>query len=73
MLYLCDNLVCYSYQRNNTYNTYIGMGYVIAGMDQALLGVCTGERRKVIIPPHLAYGEKGAGKLVKTGYLQGAA
>lgn len=53
-----------SYQRNNTYNTYIGMGYVIAGMDQALLGVCTGERRKVIIPPHLAYGEKGAGDVI---------
>ncbi|XP_056152902.1 peptidyl-prolyl cis-trans isomerase FKBP10 [Lampris incognitus] len=51
-----------SYQRNSTYNTYIGMGYVIAGMDQALLGVCVGERRRVIIPPHLAYGEQGAGK-----------
>uniref|UniRef100_A0A4W6CMU8 peptidylprolyl isomerase n=1 Tax=Lates calcarifer TaxID=8187 RepID=A0A4W6CMU8_LATCA len=48
-----------SYQRNSTYNTYIGMGYVISGMDQALLGVCTGERRRVIIPPHLAYGEQG--------------
>ncbi|KAM6897815.1 peptidyl-prolyl cis-trans isomerase FKBP9 [Xenentodon cancila] len=53
-----------SYQRNTTYNTYIGMGYVIAGMDQALLGVCIGERRRVIIPPHLAYGEKGAGNVI---------
>ncbi|XP_071375619.1 peptidyl-prolyl cis-trans isomerase FKBP10 [Centroberyx affinis] len=53
-----------SYQRNSTYNTYIGMGYVIAGMDQALLGVCVGERRRVIIPPHLAYGEQGAGKVI---------
>uniref|UniRef100_G3NSQ0 peptidylprolyl isomerase n=1 Tax=Gasterosteus aculeatus TaxID=69293 RepID=G3NSQ0_GASAC len=49
-----------SYQRNTTYNTYIGMGYVIAGMDQALLGVCMGEKRRVIIPPKLAYGEEGA-------------
>ncbi|XP_008296724.1 peptidyl-prolyl cis-trans isomerase FKBP10-like [Stegastes partitus] len=53
-----------SYQRNSTYNTYIGMGYIIAGMDQALQGVCTGERRRVIIPPHLAYGEQGAGNVI---------
>ncbi|CAJ1080990.1 peptidyl-prolyl cis-trans isomerase FKBP10 [Xyrichtys novacula] len=53
-----------SYQRNSTYNTYIGMGYVIAGMDQALLGVCMGERRRVILPPHLAYGEQGAGGVI---------
>lgn len=51
-----------SYQRNSTYNTYVGMGYVILGMDQALLGVCSGERRRVIIPPRLAYGEQGAGR-----------
>uniref|UniRef100_A0A8C4Z5R8 peptidylprolyl isomerase n=1 Tax=Gadus morhua TaxID=8049 RepID=A0A8C4Z5R8_GADMO len=51
-----------SYQRNTTYNTYIGMGYVITGMDQGLLDVCVGETRRVIIPPHLAYGEQGAGK-----------
>lgn len=54
-----------SYQRNSTYNTYIGMGYVIPGMDQALLGVCSGERRRVTIPPRLAYGEQGAGKLLE--------
>ncbi|KAI3364807.1 hypothetical protein L3Q82_001002 [Scortum barcoo] len=53
-----------SYQRNSTYNTYIGMGYVIAGMDQALLGVCVGERRRVTIPPYLAYGEQGAGNVI---------
>lgn len=53
-----------SYQRNNTYNTYLGMGYVIPGMDQGLLGVCSGERRRIIIPPHLAYGEQGAGDVI---------
>lgn len=51
-----------SYQRNSTYNTYIGLGYVIPGMDQALLGVCTGQKSRITIPPHLAYGENGAGK-----------
>uniref|UniRef100_A0A1A8D6I1 peptidylprolyl isomerase n=1 Tax=Nothobranchius kadleci TaxID=1051664 RepID=A0A1A8D6I1_NOTKA len=53
-----------SYQRNSTYNTYIGMGYVIPGVDQALLGVCFGERRRVTVPPHLAYGEQGAGDVI---------
>ncbi|KAJ8364551.1 hypothetical protein SKAU_G00133820 [Synaphobranchus kaupii] len=51
-----------SYQRNNTYNTYIGMGYVIAGMDKALQGVCMGEKRRITMPPHMAYGENGAGE-----------
>lgn len=51
-----------SYQRNSTYNTYIGLGYVISGMDQGLQGVCVGERRRITMPPHLAYGQQGAGK-----------
>uniref|UniRef100_A0A672R885 peptidylprolyl isomerase n=1 Tax=Sinocyclocheilus grahami TaxID=75366 RepID=A0A672R885_SINGR len=50
-----------SYSRNRTYDTYIGKGYVIAGMDQGLLGVCIGEHRRIVIPPHLAYGEEGTG------------
>ncbi|KAM4716772.1 peptidyl-prolyl cis-trans isomerase FKBP10-like [Anableps anableps] len=53
-----------SYQRNSTYNTYIGMGYVIHGMDKALQGLCIGEKRRITIPPHMAYGEKGAGNLI---------
>ncbi|XP_051519757.1 peptidyl-prolyl cis-trans isomerase FKBP10 isoform X1 [Myxocyprinus asiaticus] len=53
-----------SYSRNSTYNTFIGMGYVIAGMDKALQGVCMGERRRVTVPPHLAYGENGSGELI---------
>uniref|UniRef100_A0A673FLZ6 peptidylprolyl isomerase n=1 Tax=Sinocyclocheilus rhinocerous TaxID=307959 RepID=A0A673FLZ6_9TELE len=43
-----------SYQHNHTYNTYIGMGYMIAGIDKGLQGVCTGERRRIILPPHLS-------------------
>lgn len=50
-----------SYSRNHTYDTYIGKGYVIAGMDQGLMNVCIGEHRRIIIPPHLAYGEEGTG------------
>ncbi|XP_032472617.1 peptidyl-prolyl cis-trans isomerase FKBP10 isoform X3 [Phocoena sinus] len=50
-----------SYSRNGTYNTYVGQGYVIPGMDQGLQGSCMGERRRITIPPHLAYGENGTG------------
>uniref|UniRef100_A0A2K5E8R8 peptidylprolyl isomerase n=1 Tax=Aotus nancymaae TaxID=37293 RepID=A0A2K5E8R8_AOTNA len=50
-----------SYSRNHTYNTYIGQGYIIPGMDQGLQGACVGERRRITIPPHLAYGENGTG------------
>uniref|UniRef100_A0A2R9A262 peptidylprolyl isomerase n=1 Tax=Pan paniscus TaxID=9597 RepID=A0A2R9A262_PANPA len=50
-----------SYSRNHTYNTYIGQGYIIPGMDQGLQGACMGERRRITIPPHLAYGENGTG------------
>uniref|UniRef100_A0A671XLP0 peptidylprolyl isomerase n=1 Tax=Sparus aurata TaxID=8175 RepID=A0A671XLP0_SPAAU len=53
-----------SYQRNSTYNTYIGMGYVIRGIDKALQGLCIGEKRRVIVPPHMAYGEEGVGDLI---------
>ncbi|KAL4629386.1 peptidyl-prolyl cis-trans isomerase FKBP9-like [Arapaima gigas] len=52
-----------SYSRNGTYDTYIGKGYVIAGMDEGLLGACVGERRRIVIPPHLAYGEEGTGSV----------
>uniref|UniRef100_A0A3Q4HCU7 peptidylprolyl isomerase n=1 Tax=Neolamprologus brichardi TaxID=32507 RepID=A0A3Q4HCU7_NEOBR len=50
-----------SYSRNRTYDTYVGRGYVIAGMDEGLIGVCIGERRTITIPPHLGYGEEGTG------------
>lgn len=41
----------------------MGTGWLIKGMDQGLLGMCAGEKRSIIIPPFLAYGEKGYGEL----------
>uniref|UniRef100_A0A2D4PI29 peptidylprolyl isomerase n=2 Tax=Micrurus surinamensis TaxID=129470 RepID=A0A2D4PI29_MICSU len=52
-----------SYSQNQTYDTYIGKGYVIAGIDEGLLGACVGEKRRIIIPPHVGYGEEGKGNI----------
>lgn len=40
----------------------VGEGLLIKGLDEGLLGMCVGEIRHFIIPPFLAFGEKGYGK-----------
>ncbi|KAM5267881.1 peptidyl-prolyl cis-trans isomerase FKBP7 isoform 5-T5 [Hipposideros larvatus] len=37
----------------------LGVGQVIKGLDIAMMDMCPGEKRKVIIPPSFAYGKKG--------------
>lgn len=40
---------------------------MIKGWDQGLLDMCVGEKRKLTIPPHLGYGDRGAGKVIPGG------
>lgn len=41
----------------------LGVGEVIKGLDLGLKGMCPGEKRKITVPPSLAFGEKGKRKL----------
>ena len=45
----------------------LGQGQVIAGWDQGLLNMCPGARRQLIIPPRLAYGDRGVGDVIPPG------
>ena len=56
-----------SWDRNDTFGFRLGAGQVIAGWDQGVQGMKLGGRRKITIPPHLGYGERGAGGVIKGG------
>ena len=56
-----------SYNRGQTLDFPLGQGVVIQGWDQGVAGMKVGGRRQLIIPPHLAYGDRGAGSAIAPG------
>ncbi len=56
-----------SYDRGTPLDFPLGAGRVIAGWDTGVTGMRVGGRRRLVIPPHLGYGDRGAGAVIKPG------
>ena len=53
-----------SWNRGDTFKFGLGKGQVIQGWDQGVEGMKVGGRRRITIPPDLAYGKRGAGGVI---------
>lgn len=54
-----------SWDRNQPLPFVLGQGDVIEGWDEGLVGMKVGGRRRLVIPPELAYGAEGRGSGIK--------
>lgn len=56
-----------SWNRGAPLDFQLGVGQVIPGWDKGVQGMKVGGRRQLVIPAHLAYGDRGAGGRIAPG------
>lgn len=52
-----------SYNRGTPFETQIGVGQVIRGWDEGVVGMKVGGKRRLTIPPELGYGDRAVGPI----------
>ena len=56
-----------SWNRGAPLEFRLGVGQVIRGWDEGIIGMRVGGRRRLTIPADMAYGDRGAGSVIKPG------
>ena len=56
-----------SWNRGAPLEFRLGVGQVIRGWDEGIVGMRVGGRRRLTIPANMAYGDRGAGSVIKPG------